>query len=201
MELLVIRHAEPVRIAARLGGAPADPKLTTRGFDQAQRLGKWLAAEKIDHIIASPLLRARQTAEPLAKNLGLKVEIDPGVMEWDAHSAEYIPIEEIREKKDHRWDALIAGDMAADGGPGHTQFRAEVVPTFDRIIGAHKGERVAVVCHGGVINVFLAHVLGIDRALWFEPHYSSVHRVAASQTGIKSIVTINELAHLVGTRS
>ena len=72
MELLVIRHAEPVRVtAAESGGAPADPELTPRGHDQAARLADWLAAEGVDHVTSSPLRRARETAAPLASALGL----------------------------------------------------------------------------------------------------------------------------------
>ena len=71
----------------------------------------------------------------------------------------------------------------------------------DEIAAAHPGERVAVVCHGGVINVYLASVLGIDRLLWFDPVYTSVSRVLVSRDGIRSLVTLNETAHLQGVRT
>ena len=58
---------------------------------------------------------------------------------------------------------------------------------------------VAAVCHGGVINVFLAALLGLERHLWFEPGYTSISRVAAARTGERSLVTLNETAHLVAT--
>jgi 2,3-bisphosphoglycerate-dependent phosphoglycerate mutase len=54
-----------------------------------------------------------------------------------------------------------------------------------------------VVCHGGVINQYLAHVLQIETQVgFFYPQYTSIHRVAASRTGKRSIVSINEAAHL-----
>jgi probable phosphoglycerate mutase len=52
------------------------------------------------------------------------------------------------------------------------------------------------VCHGGTVNVFLAHVLGLDRPLFFEPEYTSISRVAASRNGPRSVVSINETGHL-----
>jgi 2,3-bisphosphoglycerate-dependent phosphoglycerate mutase len=58
---------------------------------------------------------------------------------------------------------------------------------------------VAAVCHGGVINVYLAALLGLERHLWFEPGYTSISRVAAARTGERSVVTLNETAHLVAT--
>jgi probable phosphoglycerate mutase len=199
MELLVIRHAEPVRVTAEeSGGAPADPQLTTRGRGQADRLGDWLGAEGVDHVVSSPLRRATETAAPLAARLGLDVAIDDQLCEYDANADSYIPIEELREAKDERWQAMIEGRWQDFGGEAPEKFRTRIVTRLDAVIEGHPGERVAVVCHGGVINVYLATLLGIDRHLWFDPGYTSISRVRASRTGARSIGSINELAHLVG---
>jgi broad specificity phosphatase PhoE len=199
MELLVIRHAEPIRVTAQeSGGAPADPELTARGRDQAARLADWLAAEGIDHVTSSPLRRATETAAPLAAALGLEISVDDQLCEYDANSDSYIPIEELRETKDDRWQAMIEGRWEDFGGEAPDVFRARIVARLDAIITEHPGERVAVVCHGGVINVYLAALLGIDRHLWFDPGYTSISRVRASRSGARSVGSINELAHLVG---
>jgi broad specificity phosphatase PhoE len=73
-----------------------------------------------------------------------------------------------------------------------------VTEAVERIIANHAGERVLAVCHGGVINVALAEVIGLQRSLWFEPAYASIHRVVASRAGIRSIASINETGHLRG---
>jgi 2,3-bisphosphoglycerate-dependent phosphoglycerate mutase len=75
-------------------------------------------------------------------------------------------------------------------------FRASVVQTLDEIVEGHPGRRVAVVCHGAVINVYLAEVIRTDRVLWFEPAYTSISRILASRSGIRSVLSVNELAHL-----
>jgi probable phosphoglycerate mutase len=199
MELLLIRHAEPVRVtAAETGGAPADPELTARGRDQAARLGDWLAAEGVDHVVSSPLRRATGTAAPLARALALEITVDDQLCEYDANTDSYIPIEELREAKDDRWQAMIEGRWQDFGGEAPDAFRARVVGRLDAVIAEHPGERVVVVCHGGVINVYLAALLGIDRHLWFDPGYTSISRVRASRGGARSVGSINELAHLVG---
>lgn len=201
MELLLIRHAEPVRIAQGEVEGPADPGLSARGAEQASRLGTWLAGERVDAIVTSPLRRAQETAAPLATRLGLTPEIDPGVSEYDATSGEYIPIEELRALKDERWQATIEGRWSDVGGVDPVSFQAEVVPAIDAIIERFAGARVAVVCHGGVINVYLAWILGITRPLWFHPEYTSVHRVhAARGGGPRSLASLNELAHLIARR-
>jgi probable phosphoglycerate mutase len=75
-------------------------------------------------------------------------------------------------------------------------FQAGIVAAVERVIAANPGGTVGVVCHGGVINAYLAAVLGIDKLLFFEPGYTSVSRVAASRAGHRSVVSLNELAHL-----
>ena len=118
--------------------------------------------------------------------------------EYDANADSYIPIEELREAKDDRWQAMIEGRWQDFGGEAPDVFRARIVTRLDGIIAEHPGERVAVVCHGGVINVYLAALLGIDRHLWFDPGYTSINRVRASRSGARSVGSINELGHLLG---
>src|SRR5215210_6640675 len=71
MELILVRHAEPRRVGAGEVDGPADPGLTDRGRQQAERLAAWLAVEPVDAVITSPLRRARETAAPVASALGL----------------------------------------------------------------------------------------------------------------------------------
>jgi probable phosphoglycerate mutase len=109
-----------------------------------------------------------------------------------------VPIEELRAANDERWQALARGEWHGD--EAEEEFHARVLDEIERIVRAHPTERVAVVCHGGVINSYLAHVLGLDgQHSFFYPNYTSIHRVAAASTGERSIVTINETAHLRGT--
>lgn len=190
MELILVRHAEPVRIEGADG--PADPPLTERGLAQAEAAAAWLAAEDFDAVITSPLRRAVQTAAAIAAPLGRTVEIDRGLAEFDRDAPTYIPIEELRAAKDPRWTALVEDRWHELGELDPAQFRATVIGAVERVIETHAGGRVVVVCHGGVINIYLAHVLRLDRDLWFEPAYASVSRVAASRTGVRSIVSINE---------
>jgi 2,3-bisphosphoglycerate-dependent phosphoglycerate mutase len=200
VDLLLIRHAEPVRIAPGSSPAPADPGLTDRGRVQAVRLASWLDQEPIDAVLSSPLRRARETADLVGNTLGLDVETVDGLMEYDAEADFYIPVEELRETRDHHWRAMIEGRWEDLGGEPPGQFRARIVPCVDEVIERFRGGRVAAVCHGGVINVYLAALLGLERHLWFEPGYTSISRVAAARTGERSVVTLNETAHLSATR-
>jgi len=185
MELVLIRHARPSRDDGSDG--PADPGLSEVGRRQAEALADWLGAEPFDAIYSSPMRRARETAAPLADRLGLKVTAEPDIAEYDAGAASYIPIEELKAAGDPRWMEL------PDDIP---TFQQRVVDAVERIVSAHGSGNVAVVCHGGVVNVYLSWVLKAEQALFFLPHYSSTSRVLASGDGRRTIDAINETGHL-----
>lgn len=194
MELLLVRHGLPLRREGVDG--PADPELSVEGHDQSIRLAKYLATEKIAAIYSSPMKRAVQTAEPLAKVINLPIEIIDEVAEFDRLSNEYIPIEELRAANDERWHKLVAGEWESESDT-FEEFRDRVVTSIEKLISQHASQRIVVACHGGVINQYLAHVLGIatERG-FFYPQYTSIHRVIAAQNGLRSLVTLNEVAHL-----
>ncbi len=197
MELIIIRHALPMRIVDAEGAA--DPELQQRGHEQAKLVAKYLRDEHIDSIFASPMRRAQQTAAPLAAAFDLPIVTDERISEWDRTSNTYIPIEELKAANDPRWRALQKGEWVGEGDP--KIFRDGIRDAFDEIIRTHSGKQVAVVCHGGVINAFLAMVLGLvgDSTGFFHPEYTSIHRVRAASTGERSIRSINEIAHLRNT--
>ena len=197
MELLIIRHGLPVR--RELTEGAADPELAPQGREQAEHLARYLASELIDAVYASPLARARETAAPLAELLGMEIRISPGVAEWDQNSSEYVPVEELKAANDPRWQAMLAGEWSSD--ESEDDFRTRVLESIETIVDDHRGQKVAVVCHGGIINGYLSHVLGLGEFArgFFYPNYTSINRVAAASSGERSIVTINETSHLRGT--
>jgi 2,3-bisphosphoglycerate-dependent phosphoglycerate mutase len=159
---------------------------------------RWRRCDR--HEPSATRVRDRRAARGCARTEDRDPEIDEGVAEYDAHSGEYIPIEELRELKDERWYATIEGRWTDVGGIDPHEFQARVVPAVETLIERHAGRRLAVVAHGGMINVYLAHVLGLDRMLWFHPEYTSISRVNAARSGQRSLATLNETAHLVGAR-
>jgi probable phosphoglycerate mutase len=187
VELLLIRHALPRRVDEGEGRGPADPDLASLGVQQAAALAEWLRTDEVHALWSSPMRRARQTAAPVAEALGLPVVVDEGLSEFDREALSYIPIEELKAAGDPRWHQVPER-------PEH--FVAGVVAAVERVVAAHPGQRVAVVCHGGVINAYCGHVLGIDDPLFFLPAYTSISRVLASASGPRSIASLNETAHV-----
>lgn len=198
MELLIIRHALPVR--RELTEGIADPELAPEGLLQAEHLAKYLASEKIDAVYASPLRRAQQTAAPLAALQKVGVTLIDDVAEWDRNSNEYVPVEELKATNDPRWQAMLRGEWNVPEESAD-DFNKRTIGAVDKLIDLHSGHRIAIVCHGGVINAYLTYILGLSNFQqgFFYPNYTSIHRVAAARSGERSIVTINETSHLRGT--
>lgn len=200
MELLLVRHALPARVDNSLTGEIADPGLSALGRRQAGVLAAWLAgsqpggppAEAVDAVYSSPMVRALETASPVAERLGCPVVVADGLAEYDAEEVVYIPVEELRAERDLRWLELVSGEAI----PDLADFKARVVATVERLVAAHPTQRLVLFCHGGVIGAYLAYVLDIQRVLFFEAGYTSISRVLAASTGERSVTSMNELAHL-----
>jgi probable phosphoglycerate mutase len=179
---------------------PADPELSDLGHAQARHLAEYLEGERVDRLITSPLRRAVQTAQPVSERLGLDTEVHEGVSEFDALSSEYVPIEELKATNDPRWQEMLDGTWQTEEGMTRHEFRDVVVPAIDEIIAGSSSQRVAVTCHGGVINAYFSHMLGLDEPMFFEPHYTSISRLIASSRGHRTLVSVNEIAHLPDAR-
>jgi len=194
VEIVLVRHGLPLRVELETG--IADPELAAEGHEQAEKMAAYLGVEDVEAVYVSPLRRALETARPLCKVLGIEAVVSEGVAEFDRNSREYVPVEELRATNDPRWEKLLRGEWdGVDEDP--SVFKARVVATVEDMIARHPGGRVVVVCHGGVINQYLAHVLGIETHVgFFYPKYTSIHRVMAARSGQRSIVSINEASHL-----
>lgn len=189
MQLILVRHGLPERIEN--AGGPADPPLTKVGRQQAEAAAQWLKTEALSELYVSPMVRARQTAEPLERALGREAIVERGVREFDAEESSYIPVEELQQDK-KRWKKYLAEESTVD----RSAFSAEVVDALEAIVAANRGGTVAVVCHGGVINVWAAHILGLAPKMFINPTYTSINRFMAASSGERSIVSLNETAHL-----
>jgi 2,3-bisphosphoglycerate-dependent phosphoglycerate mutase len=194
MELLIIRHGLPLRVE-RTDGSAADPELSNHGHAQADELAAWLAHEPIKAVYSSPMNRARQTAEPLASKLGLPIVFEPRIAEWDRSASHYIPLEELKATDEAAYRALMRGEL--EFSIDINTFQEEVVAATEEIIARHKGELVALVCHGGVINTYAASILSLENPFgFFQPTYTSINRFRAASSGERSILSLNEVGHL-----
>lgn len=200
-QLLLVRHAEPLAATAEPGAAGADPALSARGEEQADRFAKWLAGapdrDEVAEVVTSTMRRARETAAPAVRLLGTPVPAaveDLG--EFDAGRASYRPVH-LRDDADEDWQAIRSGVYPAYvDGPA---FAARVTAALDAVAARQDPRGTAlVVCHAGVINTYVTGILGIARPLVFPLHHTSVTRVLISRSGTRRVSSVNETQHLAG---
>jgi probable phosphoglycerate mutase len=200
-ELLLIRHGEsaPADLSQPfpLADGHGDPELDPNGREQAERLAQRLAGTPIDAIYVTTLRRTAQTAEPLAKRLGLTPLVEPDLREvhlgdWEAGLyrkmvAERHPVAQ-RMFAQERWD-VIPGAEPAD------VFAGRVGAAVRRLAAAHPDQRLAVVAHGGVIGQALALAAASRPFAFLGADNASISRLVVA--GDRWIVRgFNDTAHL-----
>lgn len=191
MDILLIRHGLPQRVES---DRPVDPPLAPLGHDQAAALARWLDRTPPDHLLSSTMSRAVDTAAHLADAFDLENRQEPDFCEYDRGATVYIPVEELKAGDPHL-EQLIDDWFGAGGAERRKAFQDRVVEALNRHITGLEAERVAIVCHGGVINAVLSHVLGMEQVLFFGPEYTGVSRISWNGRRFR-LHTVNESGHL-----
>ncbi len=195
MDLVIVRHGRPQRIEGADG--PADPPLTDIGREQAETVARFLLGERVDHVVTSPMRRAMETAEPLALALGIDAEVIDDLAEIDSGSDSYLPMEELKAEGGAAWAEVISDPASMYPGVDIDEFSDRVTAAFEALVTAHPGQVVAVFCHGMTTMVYLRRIVGYDDPWALRTDYASLTRVQASAaSGIRSVRSVNETAHL-----
>jgi len=192
VQLLLVRHALPLRSDP---GQGSDPSLSDDGRAQAARLPTALARFPITRLVSSPQVRAIETGRPVADALGLAIDVDDRLAEYDRDLEHYIPIEQIARENPGELQRLIDGHLPS--GVDEDAFRGRVTAgVADIVAAAGDDDTVALFSHGGVINVLLHVILGTERLLNFHVDYASVSRVLSSRSGRLSVASVNGTEHV-----
>lgn len=189
MQLLLVRHALPLRSEA---GQGSDPDLSPEGVEQAKRLPDALKRFPITRLVSSPQRRALQTGQPVADALGLPIEVDERLAEYDYGQSHYTPIEQASEEDLKRlMSGRLPGDVDQDA------FIARVRAGIDDVVAAAgHDETVAVFSHGGVVNAMVHTVMKTERLLCVQVDYAGVTRLLSSRTAGLNVASVNGTEHV-----
>lgn len=157
-----------------------------------------LAPVELRGVFSSHLIRALDTARPLAETRGLEVGIHDDLEEirlgeWGSgefrRRAACADPDWIEWSRTGRWDGI-------PGCEGDDGFRTRVGAVVDQLAAAHRGQRIAVVAHGGVVNAYLSLVLDVHRSLWMSVENTSITVIRMSTVAGPTVVTVNDCHHL-----
>lgn len=194
MEIILVRHGEPAWTPENK--VDTNPELTERGHAQAEALARrpW---EKIDELWVSPLVRARQTMEPLERILGRDAEVVPWLEEirnpdeWHGRPAESfydLFNEHNLSPRERLWEGIPGGEPVVD-------FHRRVVTGLQETLASHglarvdphdphlwdqaASKRILWVAHGGTNAVSIGHLLGAEPTPWEWSRFDSAHTAVA----------------------
>ena len=207
-ELFLVRHADAIPEADEIipSGAYDDLPLSRVGREQARALAERLKSLSFHAVYSSPLRRCQETAAPLLEHLRLTLTIVPDLKEIRLGIAYPLPTDTTDLAALTRaLHARQAEIVRLAGGAGNWDaipesepsraFRGRVVAAIDTIARQHTGERVLIFAHGGVINAYVAEVLGLEKDFFFPAANTSIS-VVRSNGRQRVLYVLNDLSHL-----
>jgi 2,3-bisphosphoglycerate-dependent phosphoglycerate mutase len=201
-ELIFIRHGETDWNRQQRFQGQIDVPLNALGHQQAARLAQRLAAEDApDAMISSDLLRTRQTSAPLARAWGQTPQLDAAFREQHFGIFEGLDVPTIKSQHAALWTRWLEheGDFALPGGENLVQFHRRVLDAVRALATAHAGKRLAIVTHGGVLDMLwrTAHGLPVRGLRDCDIPNTGINRLHWRQ-GSLSIASWADAAHLQG---
>ena len=199
-EVLLIRHAQQERPDGSVGQL-RDPPLSAQGRKQAQLVAEALSNVHLDAVFSSGLKRALDTATAIAERHGLEPQIIEDLRESEIFRD--IPGDQTLESVLSRellraLQGRLISERSADAYPyseSSYEFRKRAINAVEQAIMSQRAKRIAIVCHGGVINVYVSHVVKSPYDFLFGPDHTSVSAVAAGD-GRRMIHRLNDSQHL-----
>jgi alpha-ribazole phosphatase len=200
LELYMIRHGQTDCSRENRFCGSIDPPLNDVGLRMADAFGAAYADRTWDAIYASPLLRAQQTADALARRVGTAVVLDEGLREIAYGDWESLRHEDVQT----RWPdayAYWAADPASRGAPGgETAFQvaARAALVLERVRRANARGRVILVSHKATIRIMTCALLGLDVRLFRErigQPVAAVTRFEVRPSGAL-LTTLGDVSHL-----
>ena len=203
--VLLIRHGQSQGNAeGRFGGHTSTP-LSQRGRLQAEATARALASETFNAIYSSDLMRAVETAEPLARLTGLRIDKTDAFRERSVGVMEGLTFEEAAAQHPEQYGALLRRDFdhVLLGGESYRQMLDRASRHLDQAIQQHRGGRVIIFSHTGTICILTLHLMGaLDapelRPVWITTANCGITRFELRSDGFVRVLAVNDTRHLAG---
>ena len=196
--VLLARHGQSVSNAIRRFQGVQDVPLSELGIRQAQALSAAGRGRRLAHVYASPLQRARRTAEIAMAGRDVPLSVVDDLRELSLGDWEGRAIEEIRALPGDPYAQWVRDPVAftPPGAEPLETVQSRVLRALAEIAAAHpNGDDVLVVAHGGVISAYLAHWLGLPLgSIW----RLTLSNGSLSEVAPPRVLSVNSTGHLAG---
>jgi len=202
--MFLVRHGATALNRANpplLQGRRRDHELSKEGLWQARKTSKLLSDFKINKVYSSPLLRARQTADEIAKPYQLDVQIVEDLVEVDVGNWEGKSWADIERSTPEAYQAFMSDASVAPyhGGENLLTVKRRAVPALESLMAENVGQRIAVVAHNVVNRCYLTKLLGLPlRQYRSVPQDNCGLNVTRYRNGTVKLLVVNAILHLDG---
>jgi len=197
--LCIVRHGETAWNAEHRVQGQLDVPLNAIGLAQALAVSKVLSLEKFDAIYSSDLSRTRQTAEPTAGLLSLKILFEKDLRERHYGIFERLTYAEVKVRYPEDYARFEARDpeYAFRTGESLKDFSERSVSVISKIANKHEGQNILVFTHGGVLDKLYRFITGLPLSAQrdFGIPNAGLNRIERTATGWQ-IRSWADVAHL-----
>ena len=186
---ILIRHATNDTVGKLLAGRMKGVHLNEEGKAQAQRLADDVKGLQIDALYSSPMERAIETAEPLAKALHLQVQIREEFLELDLGDWTSITLADVKAKPAFKHFNSFRSGTRIPGGETMLEAQVRFLKGLENLCRQHPQQTVAVVSHGDPIKAAVAYYAGIPLDLF--------HRMEISPASVSIVEVFEETARVL----
>jgi len=201
MRLILARHGETMWNRENRILGHTEIELTEKGRKQAERLALALKGEKVTAIYSSPLRRARQTAEEIARYHQQEVVPDDGLKELDAGELDGLTFNEAMERYGEFLEEWLKDtpSLRMPGGESVAELDERTWATVERIVKDHPDGAAILVSHSFVIMCIISRALGMSISNFrrLRLGVASISILNFGQRGI-SLLQFNDTCHLQG---
>ncbi len=184
--VVFVRHGQTPTTGSTLPGRASGLHLADKGNEQANAVAERLAPfkGKVAAVYASPLERTRETAQPIAKQLGLRVRTSKGLLECDFGEWTGAELKALMKLPEWKQVQRYPSGFRFPGGESFVDMQARIVDEVTRLVAEHRGKVVVAVSHADPIKAAVAHAVGT--------HLDLFQRIVVSPCSVTAIVYGND---------
>lgn len=202
--LFLVRHGQSAGNAEGRFGGHGPTELSDLGREQALKTARVLAKEGVDAIYSSDLIRAVQTARPLAELTGIPIRESAAFRERNVGVLQGLTFDESKEKYPNDYYALVSRNVhhVITDGESYRHLLRRITAEFRNIIREHKHQRIAIFSHTGAICFLTLYLLGaIHRGTkntpWLITSNCGINRFELRGPRNVRLLALNDTRHLV----
>jgi phosphoserine phosphatase len=200
-KIILVRHGQTPWNKDKIFRGSRDIPLNDQGREEARLAGEWLKGETINAAYCSPLSRARDTGEAIARHHGLQVADLPGLTDLCYGDWEGMPLNEVKVKYSDlywRWETSPQ-TVRFPRGETLDEVKARALAAVDAVVQRHPGQTVLLAAHRAVNKVLIAALVGLDNSHFWRLGQDTTAINRFDWTGDTwQIAGLNDICHLRG---